>query len=237
MDEKSAQRLDQGSAALNRSTAGQKLRILFGGALALLLSSCMHAGMMGTGDGHHSDASHETMSESILEKEVIVGDIKAIATFPPLQMDAEVVVSVRLVNAKTAKPISGAKVYFHAVYLHTPEATASHNHGSGTRQPKGDHEINIDEEVKESSEAGVYAIPYGSSPRGEHTLMFHIAEVDDKKFSPEIVIEATRKSSPESHEQSNGMMGINGTAAYVVFGAVVTTVAMLAVLAAQGHMF
>lgn len=228
---------DHRVVALNRGRAEQKFRIFIFGTLAVLLPSCMHVGMMGIDGGHHSGSSNEAPAESILEKEIVVGDIRAIATFPPLEMDTDVVVRLRLVHTTTSAPVSDATVYFHAVYLHAPEATAPHNHGSGVHQPKGSQEINIDQEVKESSEAGVYAIPYSSSVPGEHTLMFHIAALGDRKFAPELVIEAKRTMLPKSPDQSTGMKEMSGTATYLVIGGVVMTAAMVAMLAARGHLF
>ena len=198
--------------------------------LGIVFSSCMHVGMMGSGDAHHSGTSPTT--ESVLVKETTFGDIKAVATFAPLQMDEDIVQSLKLVDARTSQPISGARVYFHAVYMHTPDATTSHNHSgeNSNRRPESEHEINIDQEVKESSEAGVYTIPYGSSRPGEHTLMFHIAAIGDRTFDPELVIEATRTLAPQSHEHSGGMMGMSGTTTYIVLGAVVMSAMMVLML-------
>ena len=65
------------------------------------LSSCMHLGMMGTGDGHHSGAAHEMTAEPVLEKEVMVGDLRAVATFPPLKIGEDVTLTLRLMDART----------------------------------------------------------------------------------------------------------------------------------------
>lgn len=215
-------------------------------SLSFVFLSCMHVGMMGTGGGHQSGASHEMSAESVLEKEVIVGDIKATATFPPLQMDNDVVVSLRLVDVKTSQPISGAKVYFHAQYAHPLDQNEAHDH-AGAKPSEGvltdngrqesEHDINIEQELKESREAGVYSIPYGSTQPGEHSLMFHIAAIGDRKFEPEIVIEAKRMLMQQSHEQSGGMMGMSGATPYIVVGAVVMSAFMVAMLLSRGGMF
>lgn len=205
----------------------------------ILFSSCMHVGMMGTGGGHHSGTTHEMSAESVLEKEVIVGDIKATATFPPLQMDNDVVVSLRLVDARTSQPIPGAKVYFHAQYTHTLNQNGAHDH-SGAKpsgRQESEHDINIEQEVKERREAGVYSTPYGSTQPGEHTLMFHIAAIGDRKFEPEIVIEAKRMLMQQSQEHSGGMMGMGSTTTYIVVGAVVMGAMMAAMLLSRGGMF
>ncbi|MEO8168177.1 MAG: hypothetical protein ABI623_08020 [bacterium] len=202
----------------------------------LLFSSCMHVGMMGTGG--HSDATHET-TEPVLQKEVIVGDIRATATFPPLQMQQNVTVSLRLVDARTSQPISGAKVYLHAQYAHKLDPNTSHDHSGPSRSgsPESEHDVNIDQEVEESREPGVYSILYGSSQWGEHTLMFHIAAIGERQFEPEIIIEGKRMLMQQSHEHSSGMMGMSSTTTYIVVGAVAMGAIMTAVLLTHRGMY
>ncbi|MBI5473555.1 MAG: hypothetical protein HY961_14545 [Ignavibacteriae bacterium] len=197
---------------------------------SLVFSSCMHMGMMGHGD--HASASHSAATESVLEKEVILDNVKAVATFPPLQTDKDVVMRLRLVDARTLQPVPGAKVYFHAQYAHVATQNSSHDHSGATSggPPERDHDVNIDQDVREST-PGVYSIPYGSSQPGEHTLMFHIAAIGDRKFDPEFVIEAKRTLAASSHEQGGGMMGMSSTTTYVVIGAVVMGAMMALMLA------
>ncbi len=178
-------------------------------------------------------------AESVLEKEVIVGDLKATATFPPLQMENDVIVSLRLVDARTSRPISGAKVYFHAQYAHTLDQNGAHDHSGAKPNERlgSEHDINIEQEVKESREAGVYSTPYGSTQPGEHILMFHIAAIGDRKFEPELVIEAKRMLMKQSHEQSGGMMGMSNTTTHIVLGAVVMGAIMTVMLLSRSGMF
>lgn len=214
-----------------------KLAILI--IASMMFSSCMHLGMMGAGDGHHSGGTQEMTTDPVLEKEVIVGDVRAIAIFPALKFGEDVTLTLRLMDARTSQPISGAKVYLHAQYAHKLDANEPHNHSGANRsgRPESEHDVNIDQEVEESREPGVYSIPYGSSQPGEHTLMFHIAAIGDRKFEPEIVIEAKRMLAPQSHEHSGGMMGMSSTTTYIVVGAVVMGAIMIAMLAARGGMF
>ncbi|MEK9136572.1 MAG: hypothetical protein AAB393_05570 [Bacteroidota bacterium] len=200
------------------------------------LSSCMHLGMMGTGDGHHSGAAHEMTAEPVLEKEVMVGDLRAVATFPPLKIGEDVTLTLRLMDARTSQPISGAKVYLHAQYAHRPTPHDDHAESSPQKKEQ-EHDINIDQEVTESATPGVYTIPYGSSQTGEHTLMFHITAIGDRKLEPEITLEATRTLSGESHEHQSGMMGGTSTTTYVIIGAAVMGAIMIAMVAARGGMF
>ncbi|MBI4535647.1 MAG: hypothetical protein HY708_05165 [Ignavibacteriae bacterium] len=197
----------------------------------VLLSSCMHVGMMGTGDGHHSGASHEMTAEPALEKEVTVGDVRAIGLFPPLRFGEDVVLALRLMDARTSAPILGAHVYLHAQYSHR---ATHHDHAeSPSRMNESDHDINIDQEVTGSPTAGVYSISYCSSQPGEHTLMFHITAIGDRKLDPEIVVEARRTLPSESHGKQHGMMGGTSATTYVVIGAAVMGAMMVAMIVAR----
>lgn len=197
-----------------------------------LLTSCMHMGMMGTGGSHHSGSGQQAVTEPVLEKEIISGGVKAIATFPPLKMDSDVVVTLRLIDATTSRPLSGAKVYFHAQYAHKLDQNSTHDHSGDRRSGRSEteHDVNIEQPVAESRDPGVYSIPYGSTQVGEHTLMFHIAAIGDRKCEPEIIIGAKRMLAPQSHEHSSGMMGMSSTATYIIVGAVVMGIMMAAML-------
>ena len=50
-----------------------------------ILSSCMGAMMLGTG-GHASQAEGHSATEATLEKEVTVGELKATAIFPAIEI-------------------------------------------------------------------------------------------------------------------------------------------------------
>jgi hypothetical protein len=216
---------------------GQKYNNGIGLLLAgMLFSSCMHVGMMGAGDGHHSGAAHEMTTDPVLEKEVTVGDVKAIGHFPALKFGEDVTLTLRLMDARTAAPISGAQVYLHAQYAH--RVTPHDDHAESSPQKKEqEHDINIDQEVTESATPGVYTIPYGSSQTGEHTLMFHITTIGDRRLEPEITVETTRTLSGENHEHQSGMMGGTNTTTYLIIGAAIMGAIMIAMLAARGGMF
>jgi len=196
----------------------------------------MHVGMMGTGDGDRSGTRNGMTSEPVLEKEVTVGDMRAVATFPPLNFGEDVTLTLRLMNARTSTPISSAQVYLHAQYAHRLSRDHDHDQSSSQRKER-EHDINIDQEVTESSTPGVYTIPYGSFQPGEHTLMFHISAIGDRRLDPEITVEATRTVPAEGHDHQSGMMGGTSTTTYVIIGAAVMGAMMIAMLAARGGMF
>jgi hypothetical protein len=207
----------------------------------IVFSSCMHMGM----PMMHRGDDHQPGMESVLEKEVIAGDVKAVAVFPPLEPGKDVLLTLRLVDAKTEQPISGATVYLHAQYFHKldshegHEKPTTHEHSDSGRSQRieREHDIHIDEDVQESGERGVYSISYGSSHPGEHTLMIHITAIGDRKLDPEITIEAKRTLADQPHEHGGGMMGMSSTASYVVVGAAVMGAMMVAMLVARDRMF
>ena len=199
------------------------------------LSSCLHVGMMGTGDAHHAGARHEMVGDTVVEKEVTVGNVRAIASFPSFKLGERVTLTLRLLEARTAAPISGAQVYLHVQYAHR----ASHDdHGEGPpRTKERDYDIDIGEQVMESSEPGVYAVNYASEQAGDHTLMFHVTGIGDRRHDPEITVGATRTLLEERHGHQSGMMGGTGTTTYVIIGAAVMGAFMVAMLAVRGGLF
>ncbi|MEW6509829.1 MAG: hypothetical protein AB1428_02590 [Bacteroidota bacterium] len=209
--------------------------------LLLLLSSfslysCMHLGMMGTGDTHHSGGAAEMLNDPALEKEVTVGNVKAIALFPPLKSGEEVTLTLRLMDAETAAPISGAQVTLHAAYKHRLPGDGAPD--DSTRQgQRGEHDIHLERDVPESATPGLYAITYGSSQTGEHVLMFHIRAIGKRQLEPEMTIEATRTIPAAIHTHQSGMMHETTTTTYVVVGAVVMGIVMIALMAGRTGMF
>lgn len=207
----------------------------------IFFSSCMHMSMpmMRGGNDHQAD------TDPVVEKEIMFGDVKAVATFPPLNMDDDVVLTLKLSDAKTLHPISDAKVYFRAQYVHKTDSDEVqkkrpvHDHSNNGRSQgiEREHEENVDQEVKESDKRGVYTVSYGSSQPGEHTLMFHIVAVGDTKFEPEVRIEATRSVVPQQHEHGSGMMRMGSTGTYVLIGAAIMGAMMVAMVLARGSMF
>jgi hypothetical protein len=206
---------------------------------SVLFSSCMHLGMMGTGTGHQSSA------ESVLEKEVTMGDIRAAAIFPVISIGDEALFTLRLVDTRTGQPISGAQVSFHAEYLHQNEGHETsghqqmHNNADSitTRRPHQEHDINLDVEVNESASAGTYSTQFTPSQSGEHRVMFHIRSVGGRKLEPEIVVEAARTVAAEMSGHGSGMHGMGGTTPYVIIGAVAMGAMMIAIWVAGGRMF
>ena len=86
---------------------------------AILFIGCMHAGMSMMGGGAQPPA------DPILQKEVISAGIKAIATFPPMQQGEDALLTLRLFDLHSDRPISGAAVYFHAQYLQPMDSSGN----------------------------------------------------------------------------------------------------------------
>ncbi len=205
---------------------------------SVLFSSCMHLGVMGTGTGHQSSA------ESVLEKEVTMGDIRAAAIFPVMSIGEEALFTLRLVDIKSGRSISGAQVSFHAEYLHqneeheTPGHQQMHNKVDSiiTRRPQQEHDISLDAEINESAVRGTYLAQFTPSQSGKHRMMFHIRPVGDLKRDQEIIIEATRTVPEKMSGHGGGLHGMGGASPYVMIGAALMG-AMMIIFWAGGRMF
>lgn len=208
-------------------------------ALSLLLPSCMHLGMMS-----HGTADHSATPESILEKEIVAGDIKATAIFPSLELGKEAQLTLRLSDARTGRALSRADVFFHAQYLHTPtdhamhgSETMRHRADSAQVRKETDHDVNVEQEVPESPELGVYRVSFTPSQEGTHQLMFHITALDERLLEPEVTVEVTRTVTTKHDSHSGSMLGFDSRSGYAFIGAALTGAMMLVVWATGGRMF
>jgi hypothetical protein len=211
---------------------------------SFLLSSCMHLGMMGTHGGDGS-SQHQSVSASTLEKEVTSGNVKAIATYPPLQIGKQTTFAIKLEDKTTGKPISNARVSFHTAYLHIGEKRQMSGmqmmHGqmdTSHAQSAPDHDVNVDQEVLEGSTAGVYSIGFTPSQAGEHKLMFHVSAPAEQALPQELIVETTRNVSAFDESHGGGMMGgMGGASDYFIIGAAIMGVMMILVWATGGRIF
>jgi len=210
--------------------------------LSLFLASCMHLGMMGT-HGDQQSQDHQTIPEPVLEKEIVIGDVKATATFLPLQVGEEAIFTLKLTDKFTGQPVSNADVSFHTSFLRAgekPHTSTTHGESDSSQvlYPR-EHDMNFDQSVGESAQAGVYAVGFTPSQAGEHKTMFHIRALGGQQLETEVVIETTRHAVA-SGETHGGMMmhRTGGMPEYVIIGGVVMTAAMIAFWAGSGgHMF
>lgn len=221
------------------------MKIIVVPILGLFLSSCMHLVMMGSHGGEES-TQHQSMSDSVLEKEVTVGDVKAIATFPPLQIGKQTTFTLKLEDKTTGKPISKAHVSFHTAYLHTGEVDEMGGmhmmHGemdTSHAQSAPDHDVNFEQELVESSTPGIYSIAFTPSQAGEQKVMFHINAIGGQQLQEEIIVETKRNTSTSSESHGGGMMrGMGGTSEYAFIGvALMGTMMIVLWLTRGGHMF
>jgi hypothetical protein len=193
--------------------------------LTFLLSSCMHMGM----PLMHGDGESQSIRDPVLQKDVTIGGVRAVATFPQLELGKEAIFTIRLLNAGTSEPISGAEVYLHAEYAHIVDSL-SHS----DEKP---HQISVDQEAEEGSERGTYSVTFGSSQAGVHRFMFHITAVDGQPLRQDLVIEGTRTLAGTSHDHTNGAMSGTSTVTLVIVGAVVMGAMMAAMLLTRGSIF
>lgn len=186
-------------------------------ASGFLFSSCMHLGMLGHGE------HHEPTSESTLEKEVIAGDVKAVATFPSLESGKEARFTLRLFHSRTLRPLSGAQVFGHFDFIHRVESPdAGHMgvmHGqtdsSHAYRTESEHAVSWHQELEESKEPGEYTFSQIPYQLGEYTVAFHITAIGARKLEPEILIEVKRTVADKTHSHGEGMMGVKIGRAHV----------------------
>ena len=107
--------------------------------ISLLFSSCMHLAMTDM-SGH--DEAKGSEHQNTLEKEMIVGNVRAIALFPVMEKGKEVTFTLRLSDASTHEGISGAEVYGHFDYFH--HAASDHSHHGMMMGEQGDTAEHVD---------------------------------------------------------------------------------------------
>lgn len=211
---------------------------LFFAMITVSLSSCMHAGMTMM----HSGGNHQLVTEPVLEKEIIVGDLKATVVFRRLEIGKETYFTLKLVDAKTSQPISGAIMYLHSEHLNKPElhqmnemATMHQQRDSSRSQRiEGEQEVHISRGVEEGKEAGLYSIPYTSIDEGAHKFEFHVTAIGDRKLEPEISLGATRVIAGDKHDHAHEIMGTGRTTTYVVIGAAVMVAMIVGMMVGRG---
>ncbi len=80
---------------------------------SLLFSSCMHLGMMGmAGHGERERAE----SQTTLEKEITVGNVRVNALFPVMEKGKETVFTLKLTDVATQQGLGSAEIYGHVGY-------------------------------------------------------------------------------------------------------------------------
>ena len=222
-----------------------KLKTVLGNGVILLsasiLSACMGAMMLGT-DGHGSQAEGHSATEATLEKEVTVGELKATAVFPAIEIEKEAVFTLKLSNSKTGEPIRWAKVYSHVEFEHSAETHQGMNHmammdTSNAMKKEEEHGIDSQQEVAESSTPGTYAFSLKPQQSGIHTITFHVTEVDGQLLTPPLLIEAKRNALESTMEHGGGMMGMGSSTTYVVFGAAIMGAMMLTMWSVRRSIF
>lgn len=203
---------------------------------ALGFSSCMPMGMMGTDEMNRANEGHANIRDTMLEKQVIAGPVRAIAVFPVMHLGEKVQLTLRLEEVGTGAPIRNARVELHAEYENQSGMKGSLDAGS-TQLPDRIKGIDISQEVPESSTAGLYRLAYQAFPAGQHTLMFHVSAIGDRTMDPELIVEGKRTVEGEDRGSHGSMShGRSNTAALIV-GAGIMAAIMLAMLNARHGMF
>lgn len=206
---------------------------------SFFFTSCMHVGMMGTGTDHQSNF------ESVLEKEITVGDTRATAIFPPLETGKETLFTLKLVDKRTGHTISGAKVSFHAEYLHSNNehkmhgTHMKHSKADSTMSHRMEQEYNMSHDLKvnENTADETYSLRFKPSQPGEHRLAFHVSAIGDMTLNPVLVIESTRVVMNKDDSHSAGMHGLSSWGTYGIIAGITMGAMMVWLWASGGRMF
>ena len=173
-----------------------------------LISSCMHMGMMGESNGHHSsDDSH-------FEKEVTVGGVRVNAIIPQLEVGRGSELTVRLSDDSSGQPLSHARIQLSV--MQDDEIVFTEGGGHLT--------------FNETQNPGVYAVQYEASRPGQLSLRFSITELEGRRVDPVIVVDARRVVGERMHDRADRMHGAGGASPYVIVGVVVMAAMMVAMI-------
>ncbi len=165
----------------------------------ILFSGCMHTMMMGS----HGESQTQTIV--VQEKEVTVGEIKAGATFPPLELEKEGIVTVRLSNSKTKLPIEKGMLIANFTLQHDGEM----NHES-TMQ------MNNEIPGKENK-SGEYTFSFTPSQAGNYAVSVKISSIQGRTLEQPILIETTQEIVGGDHsEHGGGMSGSGGSSSMYI---------------------
>ena len=103
-------------------------------------------------------------------------------------------------------------------------------------QTEHDHDTLEHREALEGKERGMYTFTATVRDEGEYTVVFHIVSIGGQKLTPEILVEAKRNVSDAPMHGQGGMMGMGGSSAYVIVGAVLMGTMMALVWLVHGGM-
>lgn len=222
---------------------GQAIAQIAAVVSGLVFTSCMHALMEGGMGGHENHAGSHPAMEATLEKEVIVGDMKATAVLPSVELEKETVLVLRLSDSKTGEPIRRAKVYAHVEFQHSPGTHPGMDHdamtdSSSEMKAEASRGAEFQQEVGESSTAGAYSFAFKAHRPGTYTITFHVTEIGGQTLSPALMIEANRTvTEGEQQHRGMGMFGMRGSTTYVILGTVVMGAMMLMMWLVGGSIF
>ena len=199
--------------------------------LSVVLTACMHPLVQ---DRRNTQGANP---EPVLQKEVMIGDLKAVVTFPPMEYGKEVVFTLQLSDRITSRPVSGAKAFAQVNHMHQPEAGSGAVDSSYHHPAESEHEINWSQEMEETREPGVYAFSYKCYQTGEHNIVVRVTANRGQNLDPPIIIEVKRTINAAPDHDGGGMMGMTQTTTVVIVGAAIMSAMMIAILVAGSRMF
>ncbi|MBI4811772.1 MAG: hypothetical protein HY800_10100 [Ignavibacteriales bacterium] len=197
--------------------------------LSFFFSSCMHMMM----NDNHRQQDHNT--DSTLQKEVIMGQIKATAMFPPLEINKETEFSLRLVDVTNTKPISGATVMAHIEYVSSDDNMKHDPYHQKEVDSQSKKHWSI--ELTEGKQAGLYLFKQEFAQTGEYIIQINVLSVQGIKLEPVLIIDARKNVFEHPNSHGGGMLGKGSSTTYIILGASLMVAMMVGMFIVRGSIF
>ncbi|TAK62681.1 MAG: hypothetical protein EPO24_04775 [Bacteroidetes bacterium] len=171
----------------------------------------------------NSHEEHQTGTTIIQEKEVTVENIRAVASFPPFEINKETAITVKVSDKETGTSVSGAEIVARASFQdHTSHET---------------QQLQSSEYKATEHESGTYMFSFTPASEGECTVAIRVLAIQERSLTQPIVIETTRDvgmGNQNSHQ--GGMHNSGGASTMLIIGGVLMGAMMLGMLVWNGGM-
>jgi hypothetical protein len=177
------------------------------GAALLVLNGCMmwmHGDMSGGHGGHSAEQG------TALVKEVVQGDVKMTAEIPPLWTGREAVLTVKVDDLSSGRPVSGADV---DVIVQ--------------RKDQGGMVKSIEGSAREGAEKGLYVFRQSFAEPGWYEIVFTVKNTPGPGGTPASLI-VRKEVLQASDSDAAGHGGRQSTTMFIIGGAMMMVVMMLA---------
>jgi len=195
---------------MKRSIVLKTVIVIGGMALNGCMMMGMSGGMMG-GDG--SQRAHDTEESERIVKELIFGDYRLIAEFPPLRQGQESLLSLHIHSSDSSRAITA----FARMII------------SREKMQEGIENILIIQEMLTPFEAGIYAYSFTPRETGQLHLTFLVERLGDSTLNKPLMFTATQevKAMTESEMDNNKQGGFSLTPLLIAGGVVMVAMMLL----------